>query len=118
MTQKEQIRTSNIVINTNSIFDVLNFYKDVLMLDLIFTNKETYIFRVSDNQFIELKPSKKDKINVDSFYGFRHICIEVVDIDEMLIKLQANGLINYTNICKGMDGSYQFWLHDPEDNKY
>ncbi len=49
--------------------------------------------------------------------GYQHLCLEVTDIQAARKACLANGLKPDTEISLGADGSYQFWLTDPDGNR-
>ncbi|NLX42479.1 MAG: VOC family protein [Chloroflexi bacterium] len=48
--------------------------------------------------------------------SYRHICLEVADIEETVAVLRQRGA-EVTEIKMGGDGSYQAWLADPDGNR-
>ncbi len=48
--------------------------------------------------------------------SFRHICLEVDDIESTVAELHGKG-IAVGNISLGLDNTYQAWLTDPDGNR-
>ncbi len=76
---------------------------------------------VAPHQYIELFYSygskKKEERNLLPYFGYQHICLEVADIHEAWNAVINNGLVPDTQINLGADGSWQFWLVDPDGNR-
>ena len=76
---------------------------------------------VAPHQYIELFYSiKKDKNKLRDLsdrYGYQHICLEVADIQQAWEAVCANGLTPDSPITLGCEGTYQFWLTDPDGNR-
>jgi len=49
--------------------------------------------------------------------SFRHVCLEVDDIEETVATLRARG-IEVSEIKLGKDHSYQAWITDPDGNRF
>ena len=114
-----KVGLNSVVFFTNNYEEMVEFYSDKLLLDIISTNELETVFNVNDNQYIRIV--KKDallNIDYESHYGFRHICIEVSDIKKSRELLIKNGLSPDSEIRRGIDKSYQFWISDPDGNKY
>ena len=75
---------------------------------------------VAPHQYIEFFHSvgqeKKNKEDTN-FYGYQHICLEVSNIHEAWDAVIMNGIKPDTEIALGVEGSYQFWLVDPDGNR-
>lgn len=76
---------------------------------------------VAPHQYIEffyvVGQEKKEARDLTNFYGYQHICLEVPDIHAAWDAVTANGIKPYTQIALGTEGSYQFWMEDPDGNK-
>lgn len=48
--------------------------------------------------------------------SFRHVCLEVDDIEETVATLRARG-VEVTDVKTGSDHSCQAWLADPDGNR-
>jgi catechol 2,3-dioxygenase-like lactoylglutathione lyase family enzyme len=98
----------------------LGFYRDGLDL------KEAFDFVNDDGQrfgvylylgarnFIELFQGQLDE-RADK-QSFKHICLEVDDIEATVATLQARG-IEVSPVKMGKDHSYQAWITDPDGNR-
>jgi predicted dehydrogenase/catechol 2,3-dioxygenase-like lactoylglutathione lyase family enzyme len=75
---------------------------------------------VAPHQYIEffhtVGQEKKKKVDTN-FYGYQHICLEVSNIHEAWDAVIMNGIKPDTEIALGVEGSYQFWLVDPDGNR-
>ncbi|MBQ9612836.1 MAG: Gfo/Idh/MocA family oxidoreductase [Lachnospiraceae bacterium] len=76
---------------------------------------------VAPHQYIELfhtdgQELKEDRDLADSF-GYQHLCIEVEDIEAAWKAVTENGLTPEGKPRRGVDGSWQFWLVDPDGNR-
>ncbi|MBN1933491.1 MAG: VOC family protein [Anaerolineae bacterium] len=49
--------------------------------------------------------------------SFRHICLEVDDIEATVAALRARG-VEVSEIKLGKDHSYQAWIADPDGNRF
>jgi lactoylglutathione lyase/glyoxylase I family protein len=98
----------------------LTFYRDALGLKeaFDFTDDEgrrygVYLY-LGERNFIELfegtvaEPAEGQ--------SFRHICLEVDDIEATVKTLRARGL-EVSPIKMGRDQSYQAWITDPDGNR-
>lgn len=92
--------------------DGLKAMKDLAWIDFV---------EVTPHQYIELfynyGQNKKEERNLYPYYGYQHLCLEVEDITKAWNAVTANGLTPDTPISKGADGSWQFWLTDPDGNR-
>lgn len=73
-----------------------------------------------EHQFLELFYTYDEKTMPDSqrpAMGYQHLCLEVDDIRAMRLFVEKNGITPDTDTNLGPDGSWQFWLHDPDGNK-
>ena len=96
-------------------------------------NGDEYVsyFKVKEKQFIELFNIKYCGDNDVENQGFHHFCLIVEDITEAAKELQAKGIslwrgprhMNnpitnpYTMIKQGRDGTFTFYIQDPEGNE-
>lgn len=76
---------------------------------------------VAKNQYIEFfycyGEGKKTIEKTDKTYGYSHLCLEVKGIQNAYDELVKKGIRPETQISLGPDGSYQFWLKDPDGNR-
>lgn len=76
---------------------------------------------VAPHQYIELfhtagRQLKEDR-DLSDAYGYQHFCLEVSDIHAAYDAVVWNGITPDTEVRMGADGSYQFWLTDPDGNR-
>lgn len=96
------------------------FYRDKLGLksafDFINDKKERYgvYLHVGGRQFVELFTAKPSAPTPDQ--SFKHICLEVDDINATVADLRAKG-VQVTDPKFGADQSWQAWLSDPDGNR-
>ncbi len=98
----------------------LTFYRDGLGLPeaFDFVNDEGHRFGVylhaGGRNFLELfEGSLADPAEGQSY---RHLCLEVDDIEETVATLKERG-IEVTPVKLGRDQSYQAWITDPDGNR-
>lgn len=76
---------------------------------------------VSPHQYLELfyvaEGEKKILRDLNDRYGYQHICFEVTDIQKAWEAVCSNGLQPDSPITLGCEGTYQFWLTDPDGNR-
>ena len=76
---------------------------------------------VAPHQYIELfytmEQEKQELRDLNDRYGLQHICMEVSDIREAWDAVCENGLVPDGPITLGCEGTYQFWLTDPDGNR-
>lgn len=76
---------------------------------------------IAPHQYIEFfyctGQEKKEERNLQTYYGYQHICLEVSDIHAAWDAVIHNGIKPDTEIALGTEGAYQFWLTDPDGNK-
>lgn len=84
-------------------------------------DKMYYIYiELADGQFVELYPAKPDQlehIKFNEHIGYSHFALLVDDINKEKERLIANGVNPDTQISIGPSGTYQMWIHDPDDNR-
>lgn len=76
---------------------------------------------VAPHQYIEFfyctGQEKKEERDLQKYYGYQHICLEVSDIHAAWDAVIGNGIKPDTEIALGTEGAYQFWMTDPDGNK-
>lgn len=76
---------------------------------------------VAPHQYIELfytmEEDRQELRSLEDRYGYQHICFEVSDIQEAWDAVLENGLTPDCPITLGCEGTYQFWLTDPDGNR-
>ena len=98
----------------------LKFYADGLGMTKAFEFKNQegrrtgLYFRAGRRTFVELFEGKLAKPAEGQSY--RHICLEVNDMDATIKELRARG-IQVGDSKLGLDQSYQAWLTDPDGNR-
>ncbi len=97
----------------------LVFYRDKLGLtpafDFINEQGERYgvYLHVGGRSFIELFQGETEPPAAGQ--SFRHVCLEVDDIEATVAALRARG-IEVTPVTMGCDHTWQAWLTDPDGN--
>ncbi len=96
------------------------FYRDTLGFQRAFdftrddgTRFGTYL-KAGARCFIEL--FEGDHTEPTQGQSFRHICLEVDDIEAAVAGLRARG-VDVTDPAMGGDGSWQAWMADPDGNR-
>jgi lactoylglutathione lyase len=96
------------------------FYRDVLGFPISFEfirdNGERYgvYLKAGPRVFIELFSAEVTAPSEQQ--SFKHICLEVDDINRTVAELGARG-VAVGEVSLGMDHSYQAWLSDPDGNR-
>lgn len=96
------------------------FYQDVLGLTpaFDFVNEEGkrygYYLHLGERTFLELFSGQLAERAEGQ--PFRHICLEVDDIEATAAAIRAKG-VEVTEIKTGKDHSYQAWITDPDGNR-
>jgi lactoylglutathione lyase len=70
--------------------------------------------RVNEREFIEIFPMQEDQ---GSNGSYRHLCLHTDDIEKELAGLSERGIVPEGPVKKGMSGSLQAWLTDPDGNR-
>ena len=68
-------------------------------------------------QFIELFPSDSP-VEKDNKNTYSHFALVVEDIYEAFDEINKKGIAPDTKVTKGPSETYQFWMHDPDGNKF
>ncbi|MFW6189729.1 MAG: VOC family protein [Planctomycetota bacterium] len=98
----------------------VHFYRDLLGLPVAFefTDEDGeaygYYLHVGARTFIELFRGEPEPTPGDASY--KHICLEVEDIDEAERDLAEKG-VEVTGKKLGNDRSWQAWIADPDGNR-
>ncbi len=85
------------------------------------TEKWLTYLEMSPHQYLEFfyqYEEKEEMPKMEKAYGYQHFSLEVEDIRAVLSNLEKNGVYPDTPLRKGVDGTWQCWLHDPEGNKF
>lgn len=72
--------------------------------------------KVGSRQFLELFPRANEPSVHPTGYGYAHVCFEVDDINEMYNQIINAGIKPSGEPTLGADGSWQFWINDPDGN--
>ena len=77
----------------------------------------------NDECFIELfyaMGASKQRIPGQKDLNYTHFALEVDDIRAFRTEIEANGGAPYidTEITRGIENTWQFWMHDPDGNKF
>ncbi len=96
--------------------------RDAMLAQLEPRSADSWIefLRTGEHQFLELFHVNDEKQVVDSYrqaYGYLHFCLEVDDIRATRAFVERNGIVPDTATSLGLDGSWQFWVHDPDGNR-
>lgn len=76
---------------------------------------------IAPGQFIELFPAtakQKPHSEWNEYIGYSHYALVVDDIKEVYQRFVDAGITPDTGLSKGPSGTWQFWVHDPENNKF
>lgn len=77
---------------------------------------------LAPGQFIELFPKEEGQAEHtapwNSELGYSHFAVTVDDIHAAASDLEATGVTLDTSLSKGPSGTWQFWVHDPDGNKF
>jgi catechol 2,3-dioxygenase-like lactoylglutathione lyase family enzyme len=101
--------------------DSIAFYRDGLGLvpafDFVDENERRYglYLYAGQNNFIELFQGEMGEKAAKQ--SFRHICLQVDDIEETVKTLSERGIV-VSEIKLGKDRSYQAWITDPDGNRF
>jgi len=95
------------------------FYRDALGLRVAFdfckpgAARHGVYLHAGERTFIELFAGEPATVRQDA--SFRHVCLEVDDIEAMLQALKQHG-VEVSEPKMGEDNSLQAWLKDPDGN--
>ncbi len=102
----------------------LDFWRDRVgfqeMQRLKRDNGETWLvyLRITDEQYLELSPgAATDQAPGEEANGVLHICLDIVDLDEEIARLQKAGVKIVSPIKGGIDNNCGAWIHDPDGNR-
>lgn len=102
----------------------LDFWRDRVgfqeMKRLKRDNGETWLvyLRITDEQYLELFPgAATDQAPGEEANGVLHICLDIVDLDEEIERLQKAGVTIVSPIKGGIDNNRGAWIHDPDGNR-
>ena len=78
-------------------------------------------FEIAPGQFIEFFPKREGQGPHDEWnqnLGYAHFALLVDDIYKTRDELISAGIVIDTDISKGPSGTYKFWIHDPDGNRF
>lgn len=124
------VRLAHLCFQTNRFGEMTAFYRDVLGLPNKFSLRLPdgrifgHYFTIGDTSFMELF----DTAGACEMWGgtpgprgpqsgssFQHFCLEVKGIESVRRGIIDSGC-DVTGVTKGMDGSLQAWIKDPDGN--
>ena len=79
----------------------------------------TYL-EIAHHQYLELFHIRKELEepgDLSRQYGYQHLSIQVENIRDTYEEMLRRGVTPDTEIGRGPDFTYQFWIHDPEGNR-
>lgn len=83
-------------------------------------NGETWLvyLRITDEQYLELFPGAATETSPgEEANGVLHICLDIIDLDEEIERLQKAGVKIVSPIKGGIDNNRGAWIHDPDGNR-
>ncbi|MEK3888316.1 VOC family protein [Bacillus sp. FSL K6-3431] len=102
----------------------LHFYCEILgfkkLFELNTADNEPWIvyLKVCEGQFIELFYGGSENVTMDdTTIGYSHLCLEVIDINEIANHIKSHGLILDVEPKQGLDFNHQCWVKDPDGNR-
>jgi catechol 2,3-dioxygenase-like lactoylglutathione lyase family enzyme len=123
-------RLAHLCLKTDRLNELVSFYRDVIGLPIKFDLKNDegtpfgYYFDLGNRSFLEIfdntlaarqwsySPGTLERPKA-MHYG--HFCLESADLTKLKDLWLGKGLKS-TEIKKGMDGSLQMWIEDPDGN--
>lgn len=123
-------RLAHLCFQTNRFAEMTGFYRDMLGLPVKFSLRLTdgrvfgHYFAIGGSSFIELfdtagacemwggTPGNRSPVPGQTY---QHFCLEVTGIADVRTAIIERGCA-VTEIAKGMDGSLQAWIKDPDGN--
>ena len=105
---------AHVCISCKDLEKTQEFYCDVLGLENVFDfvkgeKKAGFYLKISDRTFLEFFQDSNDYADNSPL---RHLCLETKDIKLLRAHVIEKG-IEATDISKGADQSFQFWVKDP-----
>lgn len=108
------VRTVNTILYCRNWEETVHFYRDILTLEILFSNEWFVEFNLNDNARISIADEKKTSIKSGKGKGIT-ISLRTVSLAEISHYLKENQY-NPTPIKK-IWGSKQFFVFDPEGNR-
>ena len=75
---------------------------------------------IAPGQLVEFFPrdGQREKFPHDCYYTMTHFALETDDIQTFYQEVIAKGLVPDKPLTYSVDGTWQFWLHDPDGNRF
>jgi lactoylglutathione lyase len=123
-------RLAHLCLKTDKLKEMVTFYRDVLGLPIKFDLKNDagtpfgYYFDLGNRTFLEIFDHQlaakqwkhpADPLERAKAMHYGHFCMESPDLVQLKAKWLEKGLKS-SEIMKGMDGSLQMWIGDPDGN--
>lgn len=123
-------RLAHVCFFTDNATELLGFYREAFGFEIAFEMKLEdgtpfgWYLDCGNDTFIEIFDQKGAvqqwggeivPLKEDAGSRFKHICLEVAELQELRSGLVGKGF-EVTEIIKGMDHSYQCWIKDPDGN--
>jgi len=123
-------RLAHLCLKTDKLNEMVAFYRDVLGLPIKFDLKNDagtsfgYYFDLGNRTFIEIFDHQlaakqwnhaADPLERRPSMHYAHFCMESPDLAKLKAQWFEKGLKS-SEITKGMDGSLQMWISDPDGN--
>ena len=114
---------AHVALEISNLQNSLDFYVGALGLEYKFDAKDEngvvkmVYLKLCEGVFIEMFatgihiPERKHYL-----IGFHHLCFEVDDINKTAAEMEAKGYTLKHPVQMGSDGSWQFWVDDPDGN--
>ena len=115
----------HVAINVKDLDKSLAFYTGLLefpeMLRLPKDDGSPWLIylRINDDQYLEIFPGAEQDRAPASWRanGVTHICLTVVDIENVVERLTTKGIKLLLPLKDGADGNRQAWIEDPDGNR-
>jgi catechol 2,3-dioxygenase-like lactoylglutathione lyase family enzyme len=112
-------RITHVCLNVKDLQRSLAFYRKLGFVEgLQFTRKgRDYgrYLRFAEGSYIEIFEEASHGPSLNQ--GLAHFCLETEDLDAVLQRLDAEGIVHSPKI-QGCDLTWQTWLEDPDGNKF
>jgi lactoylglutathione lyase len=102
-----------------------SFYRDKLGFSEMFRTHwdngrlRLIYLRITDDQYLELLPDGGgDSVPPPMHMGVDHFCLAVESIHDTLAIVEGAGIPLVRPLNTGRDGNLQFWIADPEGNRF
>jgi lactoylglutathione lyase len=102
-----------------------NFYREKLGFAEMFRTHwddgrlRLIYLRIADDQYLEILPDGGgEAVPPPMHMGVDHFCLAVDSIHDTLATVEAAGIELVRPLATGRDGNLQFWIADPEGNRF